>query len=95
MSTDGLQVGRLAKVSTRHWITKMNSKSPRASFTNKTGDQLSVCHCRQLDRTRRHAEKSVLERDTELYPSVHIYGHKQPTTRCQQLIDPRKPGQRG
>src|SRR5213592_4599683 len=37
MSTGGLQVGRIAKVSARHWITKMNSKSPRASFTNKTG----------------------------------------------------------
>jgi hypothetical protein len=30
-----------------------------------------------------------------LYPSVHIYSHKQTTVRCQQLVDPRKPGQRG
>ena len=95
MSADGLQVGRITKVSTRHWIAKMNGKSPRASFTNKAGDQLSVCHCRQPDRARSHAEKSVSERHTELYPSVHIYSHKQTTVRCQQLVDPRKPGQRG
>ena len=65
----------------------MNGKLPRAGLPDETRNQLSVCHRRQPDRSGRHPEQAIFERDMKLFAAVHIHHYKQMPARPQELTD--------